>query len=62
MIRLERRLEQPWWLSVAAPVGSLLVAFGIMGILVAASGHAPGATYRRIVEAGFTGMAPSRRR
>ena len=37
------------------PVGSLLVAFGIMGIVLAASGHAPGATYRRIVEAGFTG-------
>ncbi len=54
-IRLERRLEQPWWLSVAVPVGSLVVAFGIMGIVLAASGHAPGATYRRIVEAGFTG-------
>ena len=55
MIRLERRLEQPWWLSVAVPVGSLVVAFGIMGIILAATGHAPGATYRRIVEAGFTG-------
>jgi simple sugar transport system permease protein len=55
VIRLERRLEQPWWLSVAVPVGSLVVAFGIMGIVLAATGHAPGATYRRIVEAGFTG-------
>ena len=25
MIKLERRLEQPWWLSVAVPVGSLVV-------------------------------------
>ena len=41
--------------SVAVPVGSLLVAFGIMGIVLAATGHDPGATYRRIVEAGFTG-------
>ena len=43
MIRLERRLNQPWWLSVAVPVGSLLVAFAIMGVVLAASGHAPGA-------------------
>jgi hypothetical protein len=55
VIGLERRLEQPRWLSVAVPVGSLVVAFGIMGIVLAATGHAPGATYRRIVEAGFTG-------
>ena len=26
-IRLERRLEQPWWLNVAVPAGSLAVAF-----------------------------------
>ncbi len=55
MIRLERRLEQPWWLSVLVPVGSLLVAFAIMAVVLAVSGHAPGATYRKIVEAGFTG-------
>src|SRR5690349_22619302 len=24
-VRLERRLEQPWWLSIAVPVGSLAV-------------------------------------
>jgi simple sugar transport system permease protein len=55
VIRLERRLEQPWWLSVAVPVGSLVVAFAIMAVVLAVSGHAPGATYRKIVEAGFTG-------
>jgi simple sugar transport system permease protein len=55
MIRLERRLEQPWWLSVAVPVGSLLVAFAIMAVVLAVSGHAPGETYRKIFEAGFTG-------
>jgi len=55
VIRLERRLEQPWWLSVAVPVGSLAVAFAIMAIVLAATGHAPGHTYRQMLEAGFTG-------
>ena len=55
MIRLERRLEQPWWLSVAVPVGSLAVAFAIIAVVLTASGHDPGHTYRRMLEAGFTG-------
>jgi general nucleoside transport system permease protein len=55
VIRLERRLEQPWWLSVAVPVGSLLVAFAIMAVVLAVTGHDPGDTYRKIFEAGFTG-------
>ncbi len=55
MIRLERRLEQPWWLSVAVPLGSLLVAFAIMAVVLVASGHDPWSTYRKLVEAGFTG-------
>jgi general nucleoside transport system permease protein len=54
-IRLERRLEQPWWLSVTTPVGSLAVAFGIMAILLAATGHDPGHTYVKLFQAGFTG-------
>ena len=54
MIRFERRLEQPRWLLVAVPVGSLAVAFGIMAVVLAATGHDPGHTYRQIVEAGFT--------
>jgi simple sugar transport system permease protein len=54
-VRLERRLEQPWWLSVVVPVGSLLVAFGIMAVVLAVTGHDPAQTYRQILEAGFTG-------
>jgi len=54
-MRLERRLEQPWWLGLAIPVGSLAVAFGIMAIVLAATGHDPGHTYRTVVDAGFTG-------
>jgi general nucleoside transport system permease protein len=40
---------------VAVPVGSLVVAFAILAVLLAATGHDPGHTYRKIVEAGFTG-------
>jgi general nucleoside transport system permease protein len=55
VIRIERRLEQPWWLNVAIPAGSLAAAAGIMAIVLAVTGHDPGHTYRKIVEAGFTG-------
>ena len=54
-VKLERRLTQPWWLSVAVPVGSLVVAFAIMGVVLKLTGHSPWETYRKIVEAGFTG-------
>ena len=54
-MKLERRLTQPWWLSVAVPVGSLVVAFAIMGVVLALTGRDPWETYRKIVEAGFTG-------
>lgn len=54
-MNLERRLDQPWWLSVAVPVGSLCVAFLVMAVVLALTGHAPNETYRKIVEAGFTG-------
>jgi general nucleoside transport system permease protein len=55
VIRLERRTSQPWWLSVAVPAGSLVVAFAIMAVVLVASGHDPWSTYRKLVEAGFTG-------
>jgi general nucleoside transport system permease protein len=54
-VRLERRLEQPWWLAIAIPIGSLVVAFAILAIVLAATGHDPWHTYRLVVEAGFTG-------
>jgi general nucleoside transport system permease protein len=55
VIRLERRLDQPWWLSVAVPLGSLVVAFAVMAVVLVASGHDPWETYRKLLEAGFTG-------
>jgi simple sugar transport system permease protein len=55
MIRLERRLDQPWWLNVAVPAGSLVVAFAIMGVILAASGHDPLYTYKELFVSAFTG-------
>jgi general nucleoside transport system permease protein len=54
-VRLERRLEQPWWLALVVPVGSLAVAFGILAIVLVATGHGPRQTFHSILEAGFTG-------
>ena len=52
-MRFERRLEQPRWLSVAVPIGSIVVAFGLMAIVLLATGHNPIATYRRLFDAAF---------
>jgi ABC-type uncharacterized transport system permease subunit len=52
-VTVERRLHQPRWLSVAVPVGSLVVAFGIAGIVLLATGIDPLSTYRQLFEAGF---------
>jgi simple sugar transport system permease protein len=41
---------------VAVPAGSLGVAFAILAVVLVATGHAPGHTYRSIVEAGFSGQ------
>jgi len=54
-VKLERRLTQPRWLPIAVPVGSLVVAFAIMGVVLVLTGHSAWETYRKIVEAGFTG-------
>ena len=39
MIRVERRLAQPRWLAVVVPVGSLVVAFGVMAVVLAREFH-----------------------
>lgn len=52
-MRLERRLDQPRWLSVAVPIGSLVVAFALMAVVLLATGHNPLATYERLFDAAF---------
>jgi simple sugar transport system permease protein len=55
VIRIERRLRQPRWLSVVVPVGSVVVAFGVMALVLVATHHAPGHTFRRLFDAAFVG-------
>jgi general nucleoside transport system permease protein len=52
-VRIERRLEQPRWLSVAVPIGSIVFSFAVMAVILAATGHDPGSTYRRLFDAAF---------
>jgi len=56
MIRFERRLDQPRWLSVAVPVGSIVVAFGVMAIVLLLTHHPPGHTFRRLFQSAFVGQ------
>lgn len=53
MIRIERRLQQPRWLSAAVPAGSLAFAFVAAAIVLAATRHDPFNSYRRLFDAAF---------
>jgi ABC-type uncharacterized transport system permease subunit len=53
MIRVERRLEQPRWLSVVVPVSSIVVAFLFATIVLVATHHPPLHTFRRLFDAAF---------
>jgi len=55
MIRIERRLRQPRWLTVAVPIGSVIAAFGLMALVLLVTHHPPGHTFRRLFESGFVG-------
>lgn len=57
MIKIERRLAQPRWLSVAVPLGAVAVSFLVMAAVLAATGHDPFTTYRRLLRAAFIGHA-----
>jgi simple sugar transport system permease protein len=53
-VRIERRLKQRRWLSVAVPVGAVALSFGVIAILLAATGHDPGQAFKRLFQAAFT--------
>jgi simple sugar transport system permease protein len=53
MIRIERRLAQPKWLAVAVPAGSVVAAFGVMTLVLLATGHPPIHTFTRLLQTGF---------
>lgn len=52
-IRVERRLRQPRWLTVAVPVGSVVFAFGVAALVLLATGHDPPSSYRLLFDAAF---------
>jgi simple sugar transport system permease protein len=53
-VRIERRLRQPRWLTVAVPIGSVGVAFLIIAALLAATGHDPFHAYAKLFRSAFT--------
>jgi simple sugar transport system permease protein len=55
VIRVERRLTQPRWLSVAVPVASIVVAFVFMTVVLLITHHPPLHTFKRLLQAGFGG-------
>ncbi len=52
-VRIERRLSQPRWLSVAVPLGSVAFAFVAIAIVLAATGHNPAQTFAKLVRSAF---------
>jgi general nucleoside transport system permease protein len=52
-VRLERRLDQPRWLTLAVPLGSIAVGFVLMAVVLLLTGHSPLPTYRRLFDAAF---------
>jgi len=53
VIRIERRLDQPRWLSLVVPVVSIAVAFLFATIVLLATHHPPLQTFRRLFQAAF---------
>lgn len=54
MIRFERRLDVPRWLTAGLPAISVALAAVIAGIVLALTGHDPIGTYRQMYTAAFT--------
>jgi simple sugar transport system permease protein len=52
-LSVERRLDQPRWLSVVVPVCSILVGFVVAGLVLLVTGHNPLETYRKLFDAAF---------
>jgi simple sugar transport system permease protein len=52
-MRIERRLAQPWWLSVVVPAASIVVAFALAALVFVATGHPPLHHFRRLFDAAF---------
>jgi simple sugar transport system permease protein len=53
MITIQRRLEQPRWLSLVVPLASIGVALIVCGLVLIVTGHDPAHTYGRLFDAAF---------
>jgi simple sugar transport system permease protein len=53
-MRIERRLHQPRWLLVAVPLGAIVFAIVLSGIVLQATGHDAVPSFRQIFQAAFT--------
>jgi ABC-type uncharacterized transport system permease subunit len=54
-VRIERRLNQPWWLTIVVPIASVVVAFLLAAVIFLATGHPPLHHFRRLFDAAFLG-------
>jgi ABC-type uncharacterized transport system permease subunit len=52
-MRIERRLEQPRWLTVVVPLVSLVVAFVVATVILLATHHPPLHSFHRLFDAAF---------
>src|SRR5439155_10561020 len=53
VMRIERRLQQPRWLSLVVPLVSLVVAFVAATVILLVTHHPPLHTFRRLFDAAF---------
>jgi len=54
VIRLEARGKPPAWVNVAVPLGSIVLAMVVAGIVLVVTGNNPFTTYQNIVRASIT--------
>jgi ABC-type uncharacterized transport system permease subunit len=54
-MRIERRLRQPWWLTVVVPVVSILAALLLSAVVLVLTGHPPIKSFHRLFDAAFIG-------
>ncbi len=52
-MRIERRLRQPWWLSVIVPLVSIAFALVLSALILVLTGHPALQAFRRLFDAAF---------
>ena len=52
-MRIERRLQQPWWLAVVVPLTSIAAAFLLSAVILWLTGHPPLHSFHRLFDAAF---------